>query len=304
MTTIYFNPNNVDLIYAIVAIMDHYSEESDNVLLASETVNCFEKHPPEADSNVFIFNIGPRNEQEVTIVDNFLNNYGHQLELWINKDKFDSVNWIDGGGETIQTYSEASCLLDLMESGYNTNESWTKMANDLASGNYEESRQLVRLYRAWWATRILWNNGDSTRFSIFLQAVHAEIISDIRNSEISRLNEVYTRIRNNTTQAHRKIICQAPFRGIVKREIGYADLGEISIEIDIDQVIRTGKIRFPWLSIVQYVYQGQQYTAVFSDQLKPMKKLLGTKGQTLAMEKQAAINFLMKKIKEWDKKTV
>jgi len=302
MIKIYFNSKDPELIYAIVAIKEYYNN-NDCSLLAGETVDCLRRYPPERNDSLFIINIGPRNEKEAVVVENFLRDHGHQIQLWIDKDKYQQVTWLQDDREIIQVYSEPSCLRELLELGYHVNERWIEMADYLASGDYTENYQLVRLYQAWYAARILQVNGEVDKFINFFQTAHGEIISDLRSREISLLNDAYKRIIDNTQQAQQKIINQPPFQGIIQREIGYADLGEINIEIDINKVIRIGKIRFPWLSITQYVYQGQQYTAVFSDRLK-IKKLLGTASQTLTMDKQQAISFLIKKIKEWDKKTV
>ncbi len=301
---IYYNLENPELIYALTVLQEYYRGKNNFSLVAAEVVDYLIQYPPQAEEEVYILDISPQNEIESVTMEKFLGEYGHQIKLWINKaDRtYNQVTWLNGDKEVIQQYHEPSCLMKLSDLGYHTNEYWIELANALARGDYTEDPKLARFYQAWFTSKIYYDNEKFSGLELFFQKAYQEIISDLETVEITKLNKAYGRIIENTRQACQKIKCQPPFKGIAKQEIGYADLGEITVDIDINKIIRVGKIRFPWLCITQYVYQGEQYTAIFSDQLK-IKKLLGVKRQTLIMNKQTAIDLLREKIKEWNKKT-
>lgn len=303
-TKIYYCPSDPDLIFAIAVLLRQLNGV---VTLTSSNFDYLINHPPEADENVYVFNIRPSTISEIKNLIEFMNQYEDQINAWFDKKPWNPglVRTINQNREIVLLYEEPSPLNCLELIGYLIPKNWIYFANLMAHPTDWEKEYLTNYYwRAFKVSTLYTKEEDESKIEdveIFFQEAAGELALTIPAPRVKKYADQYDLVVKNTKQAKAKISSSPNFNGLTQtpdKQVGYGDLGEIDLNIDLDEVVENAKRRFPWLCVIQYSYEGHQYTSVFSAKMK-IRKLLEIKHNTFEMPKEKALRMLQAEIPHW-----
>lgn len=303
-TKIYYCPDDGDLIFAIAVLLRSLSGA---VTIVPADFNYLIKNPPEDDEFAYIFNIRPTSITDIKITLEFVSRHEDNLEFWFDKQPWNSglVKMINKKREIILLREKSSPLKCLELIGFPIPENWIRLADLMSHPVDWEKEHLTNYY--WRAHKVstLYNREEvepqEKDSEIFFYEAAGELALNIPAPRVKKYADLYDLVVKNTKRAKARISSGPNFNGLTRtpdKQVGYGDLGEIDLNIDLDEVVEEGKRRFPWLCVLQYSYDGRQYTSVFSDKMK-VKKLLEIKHNTFEMEKENALRMLQAEIPHW-----
>lgn len=303
-TRIYYCPDDPDLIFALAILLR--SLNGVVTIVPSDFKHLLDS-PPENDEDVYIFNIRPSTIPEIKSAIEFINQHENQIEAWFDKKNWNSglVEMINKKREIVLLYEEPSPLNCLELIGYSIPKNWLHYANLMAHPTDWRKESLTNYYWRAFKVSTLYNREEADPkaedLGIFFHEAAAELALNIPAPRVKKYAALYNLVVKNTKRAKARISASPTFHGLTRtpdKQVGYGDLGEIDLNIDLDEVVEEGKRRFPWLCVLQYAYDGHQYTSVFSAKMK-IKKLLEIKHNTFEMPKENALRMLQAEIPHW-----
>lgn len=104
------------------------------------------------------------------------------------------------------------------------------------------------------------NTGDPEFYTKTLETIAHEIAGFTKFTEIDLLAIFCERVSETTKATFERISCDHKVFDIPNREVAYAYLANISPWLDLDEIKRMAKERYPYLCILQYRANDQEYT--------------------------------------------
>jgi len=105
-----------------------------------------------------------------------------------------------------------------------------------------------------------------------------EIFTKKKNYDIDTLVEAYKKMLNVTLAAKQKIETKdSPF-SIPKREVAFGYLDHISPWLDLEKLKKDSLLLFPYLCVIQYKNNGEDYTWIGSDGLLNVRHFINLDG--------------------------
>jgi|GEM_PF-1629938 len=290
----------------------------------------------------YVFNLHPKDSNEVIRLATWLEASQPKIPLWLDKE---GPNWGNGALHLINSYAdlpvtvethglkealrrpplvrlyrESTVMEALSAIGYNFPEFWKRAAEEMTRGETGEmSATALSYYHAFQACRVKdnWERDKSkhklprffeyapARLIDMMNRTNDDFTSSIRSEGEKFLSqyarEIYHKVSRETREAINRISTNFPHDALPwdsRKKIGYANLGTVSSCLDMAEVINAGQKKFPKLFIVQYNYDGHDYTGVFSKELNT-KQLLEIKDDILEINPREAISILRKKVWNW-----
>ena len=303
-TRIYYCADDPDLIFTLAILLRSLSGA---VTIVPSDFKHLLDSPPKDDESVYIINIRPTTIPEIKGAIEFINRHENQIDAWFDKQNWNQglVEMINKKREIILLYEEPSPLNCLELIGYSIPKNWIRLANLMAHPTDWKNEHLTNYYWRAFKVSTLYTREETEPkaedLGIFFQEAAGELALNIPAPRIKKYAALYDLVVKNTKRAKTKISSSPNFNGLSRtpdKQVGYGDLGEIDLNIDLDEVVEEGKRRFPWLCVLQYNNDGRQYTSVFSAKMK-IRKLLEIKSNTFEMPKENALRMLQAEIPHW-----
>lgn len=166
---------------------------------------------------------------------------------------------------------------------------------DVTSWKY--SRRAARYGQALVSSRTL--NTHKIHENVMVEAAR-EIINQKQNFEITHLAEQYPSISRATENAMQKIFIQDSNFSIPSREVAYGYLDNISPLADFYAIRQEALRRFPYLAVIQFRENGQEFTWLGSKRLNIAQMFLLNEGS----KNEALIKGKFKKINNYFRETI
>ncbi|MFA5184100.1 MAG: hypothetical protein WC456_01080 [Patescibacteria group bacterium] len=289
MTRVFFDARRPELIFSLAAILKKMGDKIDLIVPVtpesmmaeeekiSQTRFLFQYEagdsPPEP-ANIYILGIGPDDDEESEYLRSFIDHHGANIALWID----DGHNWTPDllfyamiNKVKIRLHP-ISCLYKLRSLRYNFPLEW-----EIAVKNFREFKNdpqkdfpYRRYYLAWEAGRIMAQNVDDqyyhneTYLSI-LWATLKELETGTAEDQLDYFQDLTLTITQATEEAKRSINANHPFFRAAKdsgRPIGFLRLNHA--HADIQEIIKYGVKKFPWLFVLEYSEDKEIYSEVAS----------------------------------------
>jgi|GEM_PF-1686712 len=298
---IYYSPEYPELIFALAVFLRSLMDE---ITLVPANLKHLLENPPLSGEDAYVLNLYPKNDSEKNQLKQFFKDYGGQIEFWFDNHPWDKeqIDNFNHDKNIIYCYRGPSCLEIMLELSYEPQLDWFDLALQLAHPEDWKKNKLTRRYRrAYYAAKICSQNLRTDDVADFFKLAAQELAFNIPMEMSQAWFNDYEIIQKNTQLAKNKVGLSSPVIGLENNsgeKIGYADLGEVNHLIDLNEVIATGREKFPWLFVLQYGYADQEYTGIFSKKFKVRKKL-EIKHNVINMPRDKAISFLKTRIAYW-----
>ncbi len=240
------------------------------------------KNPPTRPA--FLLNIGPKNKKEAELLAEFAYRYGHRIILWLDNHQWPkkflafAQKCLRDHGHDLEIYSEASCLPKMEKLGYLILPRWLVEAEQMALKRMKAA--VLYYYRAYRVCKV----GDQIDPQAYLVTkffIHAgiSVCLDSPDKFIDDNYMAYTHMKATSKRAaekirHKSLVFQNSPRD---PKIAYVNLGRIGRFLDFQVLTREARRKYPYLYIIQYLYNKRSYTKICSKAFDPelVLKVLG-----------------------------
>lgn len=171
----------------------------------------------------------------------------------------------DAGALELLRYITPQTLIDA-----NNMKDYNRVNQDKIAVRYGQSLKAARVKAT--------NDEDEYIYQQAVVDAAYEIYTKKKNYEIDTLVEAYKKMLNVTLAAKQKVETRdSPFT-IPKREVAFGYLDHISPWLDLEKLKKDSLILFPYLVVIQYKYDGEDYTWIGSDQLINVRHFINLAG--------------------------
>lgn len=277
--TILCNYSEPSLIFAMATILRHSPEEIEIIPVDTQELD----QDPQmlqtivGDSEeIYLLNIGPRRVADQLLVLAFLEEYDRKIIL--NIDNFPGHIWhqaVSSYGKSAGiniTLKGPSSLEVLSQLGYQSPAAW-KSSEAAFNSNAQALRRnasALRFGSAYFVSNITGRKPglDPNYIKHFFRSAVDELLIGRKNNLIEYFSEAWPKVVSYSRAAKKSFSGDHPLFGRAKkagRPIGYLGLGEIPEYADLEDIMEYGEKKFPWLSILNYSFQGKERILMSSD---------------------------------------
>lgn len=305
MIRIFYNPNELELIFSVASLLLAKSHEEGIFFMPVATDKLIKSGPDQMnlfdldfedeedeedeeflteastgqEDKIILLNIYPNNKQEKIDIINFYDRYEKQIMLWLSNRPWDEeiLNYFGKNNSKIVVNPEKNCGQILKQLGYPVPDFWLKAENAII--NIDMRNHLASRYiRAMLVNKTIGVNSarqSDLELSLFVAAVN-ELITAQENEAITQLSELFLDMIKEANWAKKHFSVENPiFRQAKKmgRPVGYLALDEIDDYFNIEDVLNYGTKKFPWLCVIEFSLNGRSRLALGSQKL-PIKQIM------------------------------
>lgn len=248
--------------------------------------------------NLYLIDVGPRNDQDVASLIDFVDRHETEIVLWLDT-KFNwqksEMAYMNNYKRILEPDRDKTPLQLLRDRGYQPLDSWLEAERLLISGNWRQigNNPLAKRYHhAFQAARVIDDSSPNNQRLICFFEVTDELIYQRTSRTINGLNKRFYKMVEETNKVKWKISASSGLFPLMKerqRTAGYINLGKLSNLVDANELLAYGKTQFPWLCVMEYQINKNYYIDAISAKVDITQILSGP-----AIGKPAQLKKLIK----------
>lgn len=206
---------------------------------------------------IILLGLHPKNPQDESAIVEFIDKCSDDITLWIDNHAWPKrlLKYINDVTDKLVLDEELSCLEILAILGYHAPRMWIRDEKAIAIENFKNKRAR-RYLQALAVSRVIDKNASFPKMSdpfIFSFAVH-ELLTGYADNLITNLADTYMDMKVKTEKAKQRLSDKNPAFSKAKkmgRSVGCLVIRrELENYLDIEEVLKYGQEKYPWLCII------------------------------------------------------